>query len=303
MKHDCINMFDHLINQTGISLERLAALCEIAEAGSIGAATAGNANRQSQFSRQVAELETFFGRELLDRRARPFRLNDAGRELAQLARMSLGGLEDFLARGRGMTTRLIVGAGESLIQWHLLPAALKAQGEGTVFVFKNLDTSRIVEGLQSGQLDLGLVRQNAIPEGFRSGGHFHYRYRLFIPKRLMSKRLVKPGAVLAELPLALMEGRGELRGVIEGLAQKAGHELCITMECSSYPQIATAVASGLCAGLLPEFAGRYLPASVVVHDFGPAVERQLTRKVSLVWTARTAAMKPMVARAARLLVG
>ncbi|MFZ4595662.1 MAG: LysR family transcriptional regulator, partial [Verrucomicrobiaceae bacterium] len=120
-------MFETLINQTGISLERLAMLCEIAESGSIGAATAGNANRQSQFSRQLAELETFFGSELLDRRARPFRLNEAGRELAQLARMSLAGLEDFLARSKGARTRLVVGAGESLIQWLLLPAAIQAK--------------------------------------------------------------------------------------------------------------------------------------------------------------------------------
>lgn len=302
MRHDSIVMFNNLINQTGISIERLAVLCEIAEAGSIGAATTGNANRQSQFSRQIAELETFFGRDLLDRRARPFRLNEAGRELAQLARMSLSGLEDFLARGKGTSSRLVVGAGESLIQWLLLPAALKAPDKTSVFVFKNLDTTRIIEGLQAGQLDIGLVRQNAIPDGFQVGGSFEYRYRLFVPKRLMPKRLAKTASAFAALPLALMEGRGEVRRLLEELGRDQAHPLTVALECSSYPQIATAIASGHCAGLLPEFAARFLPAEVVMRDLGTTAERKLTRKVSLIWTARTEAMKPLVSQAtARLL--
>ncbi len=294
-------MFENLINQTGISLERLAVLCEIAEAGSIGAATTGNANRQSQFSRQIAELESFFGRELLDRRARPFRLSEAGRELAQLARTSLNGMEDFLARGKGLASRLIVGAGESLIQWMLLPAALRQREPSTIFVFKNLDTSHVIAALHAGQIDVGLVKQSAVPEGCRTGGSLSYRYRLFVPKRLQikgSKRRVSP---LVELPLALMEGRGEVRRVIEALAAQDNHNPNVTLECSSYPQIATAVASGYCAGVLPEFAAQFLPSDVVVQDFGSPGEPGLTRKVSLVWTARAEIVKPSVVLSASLL--
>lgn len=296
-------MFESFINQTGISLERLVTLCEIAESGTISAATAGNANRQSQFSRQVAEMETFFGCELLDRRARPYRLSEAGRELAQVARVSLDGLNDFLARRKGLCSRLLVGAGESLIQWLLLPKLMSGvRYKGTLFVFKNLDTASIVEGIQSGQLDVGLVRQSAIPDGNRVGGDFEYRYKLFVPRRLLSKRRGSRAFMLSDLPLALMEGGGELRCVIESMARAAGVSLCVTLECSSYPQIATVIASGQCAGVLPEFAAQFLPPSVVVHDFGIAFEPLVTRKVSLIWTARTEAMKPWVHEAASLLM-
>jgi len=53
---------------------------------------------------------------------------------------------------------------------------------------------------------------------------------------------------------------------------------------------------------LPEFAARFLPDEVVMRDLGTVAERKLTRKVSLIWTARTEAMKPLVSQAtARLL--
>jgi DNA-binding transcriptional LysR family regulator len=283
-------MFETLINQTGISLERLAMLCEIAESGSIGAATAGNANRQSQFSRQLAELETFFGRELLDRRARPFRLNEAGRELAQLARMSLAGLEDFLARSKGASTRLVVGAGESLIQWLLLPAAIQAKPGDEVLVFKNLDTNRIVEGLHSGQLDIGLVRSNAVPEGFHRGGRLDYRYALFVPQKLVPRRRALEASLLSDVPLAVMEGRGELRRAMEAHAAKS--PLHVAMECSSYPQIATAVASGYCAGVLPEFARHYLLKDVKMIDLGQAMGKNVLRTTYLIWSPKTELIKP-----------
>jgi len=74
------------------------------------------------------------------------------------------------------------------------------------------------------------------------------------------------------------------------------------VSAAPYPQIATAIASGHCAGLLPEFAARFLPDEVVMRDLGTVAERKLTRKVSLIWTARTEAMKPLVSQAtARLL--
>ena len=294
-------MFDSLVNQTGISLERLAALCEVAEAGSIGVATKGNANRQSQFSRQIAELEAFFGQELLDRRARPFRLNEAGMELSSLAHTTLSGLEGFLVRCQGGAERLVVGAGESFIQWLLLPLVVRASLQNCWFVFKNLDSKRIIEGLKCGQVDIGLVRANAVEEGFRSVRGFQYTYRLFVPKKLLAKRAPRDSSVLGAVPLAVMEGRGELRAVIESMAASEGTKLSVVMECSSYPQIATAVASGFCAGVLPDFAGRHMPNDTVVVDLGDEAAQKLTRKMCLVWSSRAESMKPSLPVEARRL--
>lgn len=107
-------MFEKLLGTTGFSLDRLRALCDIAEKGSIAEATRGDTNRQTQYSRQIRELETFFRVDLLDREARPHRLTPAGIELAKMTREFLGNVEGFLARCQGRPESLAIGTGESI---------------------------------------------------------------------------------------------------------------------------------------------------------------------------------------------
>jgi DNA-binding transcriptional LysR family regulator len=45
----------------GLSLDRLETLSQVLAGGGISRAAGGDANRQSQFSRQIAELEGWFG--------------------------------------------------------------------------------------------------------------------------------------------------------------------------------------------------------------------------------------------------
>jgi len=71
-------MFKNLFTQSGLSLERLKTFREIVAAGGITAAAGDDSNRQSQFSRQLKELERYFGVELLKRGHGPVTLTDAG---------------------------------------------------------------------------------------------------------------------------------------------------------------------------------------------------------------------------------
>lgn len=64
-----------LLARGGLSLDRLASLVALADAHGISAAARGDPARQSQFSRQLKEFETFFGVALIERRQtgiRPF---------------------------------------------------------------------------------------------------------------------------------------------------------------------------------------------------------------------------------------
>ena len=49
------------VSLAGISIERLQTLCAVVEAGSIAGAAGPDPNRQSQFSRQLKELEKALG--------------------------------------------------------------------------------------------------------------------------------------------------------------------------------------------------------------------------------------------------
>ena len=77
-------MFENLFAQSGLSLERLKTFREIVAAGGITAAVGNDSNRQSQFSRQLKELERYFGVELLKRGRGPAELTDAGQRRSRM---------------------------------------------------------------------------------------------------------------------------------------------------------------------------------------------------------------------------
>ena len=53
-------MFEKLFSEGRLTFERLRTLVEIDHAGSISKAAPGDLNRQSQYSRQLKEIEVFF---------------------------------------------------------------------------------------------------------------------------------------------------------------------------------------------------------------------------------------------------
>ena len=71
------------INLKGLSLDRLETLSRIVAQGGIARAASGDANRQSQFSRQIAELEEWFGVNLLDRSSTPSKPTEAALRIAR----------------------------------------------------------------------------------------------------------------------------------------------------------------------------------------------------------------------------
>ena len=107
-------MFEHLFAERGLSLDRLKTLIEVAKAGSIAAAARGDSARQSLYSRQIKELEEFFGVELASRRGKVLALTGAGWELVRLASESLCLLDDFKSRSRNLPYRFTIGAGAAV---------------------------------------------------------------------------------------------------------------------------------------------------------------------------------------------
>src|SRR5436190_2430407 len=88
-------MFSRLFAESGLSLDRLKALLEVGAAGSIVKAADGDPVRQSQYSRQIKELEDFFRTRLIERQGKGTRLTDSGRELARISRFFMMGLSNF----------------------------------------------------------------------------------------------------------------------------------------------------------------------------------------------------------------
>src|SRR3954447_18265394 len=90
-----MDKFPALFAKGGLSLDRLRTLCLVAEAGSLTAAAEGDTTRVSLFSRQLRELESYFGTRLAGRRGKRIALTEDGRALATLAWRAFIELADF----------------------------------------------------------------------------------------------------------------------------------------------------------------------------------------------------------------
>ncbi len=291
--------FPDLLSASGLSLDRLQSFCLVAEAGGVTKAAKGEAARQSQFSRQLKELEEFFGVELMRRSGRGVTLTEAGRRLHVLAREHFAALGDFKADCASEPVRLTVASGDSLIQWVLLPqlAGLQTRLPGVGLRVLNLATSEIASGLSDGTIDLGLLRSDGVPAGARSAPLGSLRFGLFVPARLLpgGKSAGLTARELARLPLATLEGEGVFRQELQRLSKRAKVMLDVRLEVSSFPLVARAVREGVFAGVLPDVArAEFVGAEVVEVKLDWL--QPLNRPVALAWNPRLAGIRSALAK-------
>lgn len=296
-------MFEELFNQSGLSLDRLHSLCEVAEKGSIGEATKGDSNRQTLVSRQITELERFFGTELLNRETRPHRLNDEGWKLVKLSKTFFRGLSDFQAGCSNRPVIFRIGSGDSSIQWLLMPNLefWKTNLPGASIQLKNLRTLKVVEELISGDIDLALLRKSAVTKPLKSISRFRFEYRLFVPKKMKRKldQKIKVGD-FSDLPLAVVNSEGEFWNQLVSLAEAAGIELNVQLELSSLTQVAGAIQNGSYCGFLPAFATSMVSEKVATSHEVAGFE-SLSRELVFAWNPKKAAVRPIIEDAIKVI--
>jgi DNA-binding transcriptional LysR family regulator len=297
-------MFEKLFAQSGLSLERLKTFREIVAAGGITAAAGIDSNRQSQFSRQLKELERYFGVELLKRGRGPIKLTEAGQQLYEIVGHTLRTLEEFHATCAGQPVELVVGAGESLIQWLLLPrlSGLAAAHSHLAITFHNLKTDEILHRLLDGGVDFGVVSRCEPHRALASASLGKIEFRLFAPAVLLpaNRRGKLKSDILSHLPLAMLEGSPGIRQAIEQEAQRIGIKLDVRLRFSSYPQLAQAVQHLGVAAIMPKLAAESFQGTDVRAVPLPFPEN-LSRQVSLIWNRKMAEVRPAIAKYSRLL--
>jgi DNA-binding transcriptional LysR family regulator len=280
-------MFERLFARRGLSIDRLRVLCEVADAGSIARAAGEGAARQSQFSRQLKELEDFFEVELTRRQGKVLVLTAAGRELAQIAREALGRLHDFHARASAQPVSFSIGAGDSLLQWLVLPrlAVMGPQLRGVNVRVQNLRTAEITNRLHDLSLDFGLVRREAVSAPLKCAPLGKMEYALFCPRSRFDK-VPDARRAIETLPLAMQSGDGIFTRQFRGWAEKNDVKVCVKIECDAFPQASRAVQSGQCAAILPKIARGDLPGDAFWEIDVPFLNKK-PRQVCLAWNPRT----------------
>lgn len=292
-------MHEALFSRGGLSLERLRTLCEVASRGGIAKAAGGDPVRQSQFSRQLRELETFFDVELTRRRGRNAELTAAGRELATLSRELLDALAEFAQRQGGGESTLRIGAGESLLQWSVLPrlGGLRAALPNTVFSFRNLRGDDAITQLVEAEIDFALIAERELPEGINAVRLGVLRYGLFVSGRMGGE--TKPAwQDVLHRPLVGLEGDGRQMRALQAEAERAGFQLKPSVLCASLPSVAQVLAQHEGFAVLPDAAA----VSGLVRVDAPFLAK-LQRTILLAWNERRLGTRGLMPKWRRVLMG
>ena len=297
-------MFERIFAQAGLSLERLRAFAEIVAAGGMTAAAGDDSNRQSQLSRQLKELERYFGVELLKRGRGPMTLTAAGTRLHQIIGHAFGALEEFHRACANEPVELLIGAGESLIQWLLLPrfSRLTTDHPRLNITLQNLRTEEILKRLVEGSVDFGVVSRLDAHRALASAPLGRLDYGLFLPGSWVKpkKPFKFPSEILNRLPLATLNGSSGMRMALEQEAEKQQLKLEVRLRFSSYPQIAQAVQTMQVAAIMPTLAAQSLPIGSFQLIRLPFLDA-LSRQLSLAWNQKLAEVRPALERYSKLL--
>jgi DNA-binding transcriptional LysR family regulator len=282
-------MFESLFSVGGLSIDRLRNFVEVAEKGAIARVADGDPSRQSLISRQIGELEAFFGTELTRRKGKGIELTDAGLELARQTRLQFHGLADFKASCSGLPVEFRIASGNSVVEWLLAPAMadISLAAYGSTFSLLDYRTREAVRGLVEHTIDFGIIRKSAVVQPLKFQPLGRLGYALFVPKAMAARAMNK------DLPLAITMG-GDFFASLQRAAAKAGKTPNIVFRCTSFTQAAQLVRSGTCGAILPRIAAPFLAGEADLRDL-PWL-KSVTRDLGIAWHRRLMAVRPLASK-------
>ena len=281
--------------EEGFSLDRLRRLMDVEKHGYIAKAAGGDRVRANQISRQIGELEKFFGREFRKKEGKLSRLNQEGLELAEITKNFFRRLGDFQERLDGERPEVVLGAGQAYIESFLIPKLPQIKdSSGNIGInLRNLRSNQIIEALNAEEIDFGVLSESKkIKHSFKKAKLLTFGYELVVPNAFTPQINKKnPISSIFDIPIAVLQGRGELRETVERFAISESRRLIPELECTSLGQVSTAIRSGVCAGILPDYFGDYETGSKVTR-YKSGKLNTLKRTIYLVWSPASPLLKP-----------
>jgi len=285
-------MYGNLFYEKGLSLDRLKCLLEVADAGSIVKAADRDPVKQSQFSRQIKELEAYFKCELTQRVGKSLKLTREGKELVSIIRGNFIALNEFKSNQNLTVREVSIGAGDSILQWTLIPmlSKLKQEFPDVKYSLHNLRSKEINNKLSDLSLDIGIVRKESVVEPLSSTDLTNLDFLLYAPKTLIPlKKRNDVKWILSEIPIATQVGAAFHKQLLE-VFSNTSHRLNIELNCESYTQAYQALKSKCYAAILPS----NIDSDINIDDYiklDLPVKTKL-RSLVLAYNTRMISMKP-----------
>ena len=285
----------------GLSLDRLETLSKIVSQGGITRAAGGDTSKQSQFSRQIAELESWFGLNLLDRSSTPIKPTAVALRIAHEVDDFLRGLGSIREKAGSGRRTVVFSAGERMIRSYLIPWASKIAREDVCLVFKNLTSGATRAELLAKRVDFGILRKDRCPSGFASLAMKPIPISLLLPAKVASTRSKWTWQDLSKVPLLLLEGDERFAGFLGERCLESSVVLDVAAEFSSWTQLLDGMHAFQIGGFAPkDLEGRF-PA-----DFTQVTLPRLSEyedQYVIAWSPSEAEKRPELQRLVKCLKG
>ena len=244
-----------------MELRHLRYFTAVAEELHFGRAAARLHIAQSPLSQQIRRLEAEFGVALFERNRRSVRLTDAGRLLLELAEPLLGQadrlertMHDAAAGDAGTLTVGFVGSAS----YRTLPAIVRAFSHTHPLVvvrLEELTTSPQVEALETGRIDVGLVRPPVGGDALEVIPLVEERLVVALPdSHPLAELEIVPVRALADEPFVSFPRRigAGLYDDIVAVCAAAGFSPEVVQEANEMQTIVSLVSAGIGVALVPE---------------------------------------------------
>jgi LysR family transcriptional regulator, nitrogen assimilation regulatory protein len=248
-----MDMVPQALDKLQCTVKRLDTLLKVA-ANNKGVRAAVGAENERQASRDLEELELAFGCYFFKPGSNPLALTAEGHELAQITREFFNSLDEFNRRCRDLPQKISIAAGDSVVNWIILPAlnfflSEKRFANNSFFSVRQGGTKGIILLLHESQIDFAVVPENApLEKKWKHETIGVYKYCICCSQTLLGKRLLNTDT-LPKLDFALITDHWGL-----DFAEKArlgGIKLNVKIKCETFTHIASLVKSGSFAGILP----------------------------------------------------
>lgn len=256
---------------------------------------------QPAVSAQIARLERELGQQLLDRSRREVRLTAAGEAMLPFARSALGAVHDVRAAveevGDLVRGSVVIGTVTAHnVDMPALLARFHRAHPGVEITLGTDDSDSLIEGVQSGRLDLAIVSlgSDEVPANLVAVTTTDEDIEAVVgPGDEWWGRQSIPVAALAERALiALPTGTG-IRRRLDDACADAGVKAHVALEASSPVELADLAEHGLGVAIVPQSVSRTRDR---LHAI--AIKPELRGRLALAWRA-SGPMSP----AARVLIG
>ncbi|MFL6604517.1 MAG: LysR substrate-binding domain-containing protein [Steroidobacteraceae bacterium] len=283
-----------------IKLKDLRYLVAVADTRHFGRAAEKCFVSQPTLSAQLKKLEDYLGVQLIERQPKNVTLTEAGEQIVARARRMLEASEEVVALARAHRDPLAGRLRLALLPTigpYLLPRVSQPIRKSLPRLELRLyeyQTAQMLEKLEAGEIDLGILALPADAEGFETRELFTEPFTVAVPDqhRLAKKDSVRLDDLNGETLLLLEDGHCLRDQALEVCSRVDLHEKQ-DFRATSLETLRQMVATGAGITLLPELASRGAYGNARGVVIRPFTRPAPVRHVGGVWR-KTSARRPAI---------